>query len=104
WGSSRRSSSSTCASSSSPRAKRFRRGRAAFASEQRPAQNEKRHAEIDHEARHVDERRDERSGRAGRVEAYALEQEWKHRARDRPETNDPDQRRADGDSDEEMMR
>src|SRR5437763_13015848 len=41
--------------------------------EQRPPQNDERHAEVDHEACHVDERRHEGRRRAGGIEANTLQ-------------------------------
>src|SRR5215470_18651947 len=44
-------------------------------SQQRAAQHEQRDAEVDHQARHVDQRRDEGRRGAGRIEAEPAQQE-----------------------------
>ena len=49
-------------------------------SQQRPTKDDERDAEVDHQSRHVDQRRDKRRGGAGGIEAEPPEQERQHRA------------------------
>ena len=69
-----------------------RRDRASLASalQQRASQDHERDREIDHQARHVDERGNERRRRCRRIEPQSLQKEWQQRSAQRPPQHDTD--------------
>src|SRR5437868_2527820 len=65
-----------------------------------PVQDDERGGEIDHESRHVDERRDEWRRRTRGIEADTTEEERQHRSDHRPEGHDADECETNGDRDQ----
>ena len=72
-------------------------------SQQRAAENQERHVEIDDQPGDIDERGDKRRGRGRGVEPESAQQERKHCAADRSPGDDTDEREADCEGDQPMI-
>src|SRR5207253_21583 len=77
------------------------RGR--ISSQQRAAQNEQRHVEINHQPSDIDQCGDEWRRRRRRIQSATTQQEWKHRPADSAPQYHSDKRRTDRKSNQPMI-